>query len=55
VWGGYLAIQGETDIGTIVAFITGFDRLSGPLRELISFYRTAAQANVQRDMIARWI
>lgn len=55
VWGGYLAIQGETDIGTIVAFIAGFDKLSGPMRELIAFYRTAAQANVRRDMIAQWI
>ncbi len=55
MWGGYLAIQGETDIGTIVAFITGFEKLSGPLRELISFYRTAAQANVRREMIAKWI
>ena len=55
MWGGYLAIQGETDIGTIVAFISGFDKLSGPLRELISFYRTAAQANVRREMIARWV
>lgn len=55
VWGGYLAIQGETDIGTIVAFISGFDKLSGPLRELILFYRTAAQANVRREMIANWV
>jgi ABC-type multidrug transport system fused ATPase/permease subunit len=54
VWGGYLAIQGETDIGTIVAFLSGFEKLSSPSRELAYFYRNAARANVQREMIRRW-
>jgi ABC-type bacteriocin/lantibiotic exporter with double-glycine peptidase domain len=55
VVGGYLVIEGETTIGVIVAFITGFERLSDPLRELLNYYRTAAQAAVQHDMIARWM
>lgn len=53
--GGYLAIQGETTIGVIVAFITGFERLADPLREILAFYRIAAQASVQHQMIARWM
>lgn len=53
--GGYLVIEGETTIGVIVAFISGFERLSAPLRELIAYYRVAAQANVQHSMIARWM
>lgn len=53
--GGILVIQGETTIGVVVAFISGFDRLSAPLRELIAYYRVAAQANVQHRMIARWM
>lgn len=44
--GGYPGIRGETDIGIVVAFATGLKRLSNPLRELISSYRVAAQANV---------
>lgn len=53
--GGYLVFQGETTIGVIVAFMSGFERLSNPLRELMAYYRVAAQANVQHDMIARWM
>lgn len=55
IWGGWLAIQGETTVGVLVAFLTGFDKLAGPIRGLISFYRTAAQAEVQHRMIAKWM
>jgi ABC-type bacteriocin/lantibiotic exporter with double-glycine peptidase domain len=53
--GGLMVIEGETTLGVVVAFISGFDRLSTPLRELIAYYRVAAQANVQHRMIARWM
>lgn len=55
VVGGLMVIEGETTIGVVVAFISGFDRLSNPLRELIAYYRIAAQANVQHRMIAQWM
>ena len=54
-WGGYLVIQGQTTIGVLVAFLSGFDRLAAPVRELVTFYRTAAQAAVQHASIARWM
>src|SRR3546814_5050865 len=47
--GGLMVIAGETTIGVVVAFISGFERLSTPLRELVAYYRVAAQANVQRS------
>lgn len=53
--GGLMVIEGETTLGVVVAFISGFDRLSAPLRELIAYYRVAAQAAVQHRMIARWM
>ncbi len=53
--GGYMVIDGQTTIGIVVAFISGFDRLSDPMREMLSYYRVAAQANVQHKMIARWM
>jgi ABC-type bacteriocin/lantibiotic exporter with double-glycine peptidase domain len=53
--GGLMVIEGETTIGVVVAFISGFERLSTPLRELIAYYRIAAQANVQHKMIAQWM
>jgi ABC-type bacteriocin/lantibiotic exporter with double-glycine peptidase domain len=53
--GGLMVIQGETTIGVVVAFISGFERLAASLHELIAYYRIAAQANVQHRMIARWM
>ena len=53
--GGYLVIIGQTSLGVVVAFISGFERLADPLRELIAFYRLAAQSRVRHDAIARWM
>lgn len=55
VVGGMMVIDGDTTVGTVVAFVTGFDRLGNPLRELLNYYRVAAQAGVQHRMIARWM
>ena len=55
IWGGWLAIEGQTTVGVLVAFLAGFEKLSGPIRGLITFYRTAAQAEVQHNMIAKWM
>ena len=52
--GGYLVIHGQTTIGTVVAFVSGFERLSSPLRDLLDFYRQYQQARVQHDMIVEW-
>ena len=35
--------------------MTGFERLANPLRELLAYYRIAAQSNVQHKMIAEWM
>jgi ABC-type bacteriocin/lantibiotic exporter with double-glycine peptidase domain len=53
--GGYLVIQGQTTIGTVVAFVSGFERISGPLRDLLNFYREYEQAKVQLQMIVKWV
>ena len=55
VVGGYLAIQGATTIGVIVAFISGFQRMASPMSELVAYYRLAAQMRVKHDKIAEWI
>jgi ABC-type bacteriocin/lantibiotic exporter with double-glycine peptidase domain len=52
--GGYLVIKGQTTIGTVVAFVSGFERLSDPLRDLLNFYREYEQAKVQHRMIVQW-
>lgn len=53
--GGWLVIEGSTTIGVIVAFVDGFRRIGDPIRQLITFYREAAQATVRHDMIASWM
>ncbi len=53
-FGGYMFIQGETTIGTIVAFTTGFDRASGPLRALVNYYRLASVRHEQYTKIREW-
>jgi ABC-type bacteriocin/lantibiotic exporter with double-glycine peptidase domain len=53
--GGYLVIEGATTIGTVVAFISGFRRLADPSRELLAYYRLAAETQVQYRLIAKWL
>lgn len=53
--GGVMVINGQTTIGTVVAFVSGFDRIGSPMRDLLVFYRTAAQASVQHEMITSWM
>jgi ABC-type multidrug transport system fused ATPase/permease subunit len=49
--GGIMVLQGHTEVGIVVAFISGLDRVVEPLRELIGFLRSASVAKVQYDMI----
>lgn len=53
--GGWLAIRGETSVGVIVSFVSGFSRLADPIRSLIGFYREASQANVYHRLIGGWM
>lgn len=54
VFGGYMYMQGQTSIGTIVAFMSGFERMSGPMRALVGYYRLASLRNEQYRKIADW-
>ena len=53
--GGWMVIQGQTEIGVVVAFISGFNRMADPSRELIANYRLFAQTSVKHEMIASWM
>jgi ABC-type bacteriocin/lantibiotic exporter with double-glycine peptidase domain len=53
--GGYLVIRGQTTIGAVVAFISGFQRLSDPTGDLLEFYRNYSQTKVQFRMIVQWV
>lgn len=50
-YGGYLVIQGEVKVGVIVAFISGLERVGDPIRELISTYRSIADARMRYGIL----
>ncbi len=49
--GGMMVLNGRTEIGIVVAFISGLDRVLDPWRELIAFIRSTSAAKVQFDMM----
>jgi ABC-type multidrug transport system fused ATPase/permease subunit len=49
--GGILVLNGRTEIGIVVAFVSGLDRVLEPWRELIAFVRSTSAAKVQFDLI----
>lgn len=50
-YGGWLVIQGETEIGVILAFVSGLERLGGPIRALTNSYRQIADARMRYRML----
>jgi ABC-type bacteriocin/lantibiotic exporter with double-glycine peptidase domain len=51
VAGGYMAIRGETSLGVVLAFITGLKQVHGPWNEMLTFYRTFADALIKYALI----
>jgi ABC-type multidrug transport system fused ATPase/permease subunit len=49
--GGIMVLNGKTEIGIVLAFISGLDRVLDPWRELIAFVRSTSSAKVQFDLI----
>jgi ABC-type multidrug transport system fused ATPase/permease subunit len=49
--GGIMVLDGRTEIGIVVAFVSGLDRVLDPWRELIAFVRSTSTAKVQFDLI----
>ena len=51
LFGGWMVIEGRTELGVVVAFISGFEKIMDPARELLNFYRRMAQMRVQYRLI----
>lgn len=49
--GGYLAITGQTQVSTIVVFISGLQKIADPWDQMITFYRTVSNTAVMYEMI----
>ena len=45
--GGYLAMKGQLELGSLVAFLSAQEKLYDPWREIIEFYQTYQDGSVQ--------
>jgi ABC-type bacteriocin/lantibiotic exporter with double-glycine peptidase domain len=55
MFGGYLVIEGRTTLGIVVAFVSGFERLAEPARELSAFYQLVSMTRVEFRTIGEWV
>ena len=49
--GGFLVLQGRTDVGTVVAAISGLSRIQGPTAFLIAFYRQVSANRIKYELM----
>lgn len=49
--GGYLVLNGRTDVGTVVAATTGLARIQGPTTYLIAYYRQVSANRIKFDLL----
>lgn len=50
--GGLFVIDGRTEIGTVVAFISGLSRINDPWGDLVNYFRDLTNAGVKFRLIA---
>jgi ABC-type bacteriocin/lantibiotic exporter with double-glycine peptidase domain len=51
--GGWFLIQGKTEVGTVIAFISGLDRMNDPWGDLVNYFRDLTNAAVKFKLIER--
>jgi ABC-type bacteriocin/lantibiotic exporter with double-glycine peptidase domain len=52
VVGGWLVMRGRTELGTIVASISGLNRVNDPWGDLVNYFRDLTNARVKYQLIA---
>jgi ABC-type multidrug transport system fused ATPase/permease subunit len=52
--GGYLAINGRFDLGALVAFLSAYEKLYDPWKELLDFYQVYEDARVTYSRIMEY-
>ena len=51
--GGWLVVHGRTEIGTIVAFISGLAEINGPWGDLVNWFRDMQVSRVKYGLISK--
>ena len=49
--GGWLFLHGKTEMGTVVAFISGLNRMNDPWGDLVNFFRDLTNTAIKYRMI----
>jgi ABC-type multidrug transport system fused ATPase/permease subunit len=49
--GGWLVLAGRAEVGTLVVFISGFQKVAEPWDQLLTFYRTTSNARTKYRLI----
>jgi ABC-type bacteriocin/lantibiotic exporter with double-glycine peptidase domain len=50
--GGYLVVQGQTEIGTVVAFVSGLAKITDPWGDLVNWYRDFRVIQARYHLVA---
>jgi len=53
--GGWLVMQGRTEAGTVVAFISGLAKVNDPWQDLVAFFRDVTNTRVKFRLIANFL
>lgn len=53
--GGYMVINGQTEVGVVVAFLSGLSQLRSPWRTLVSYFRVSSDALVRFTLLQKHI
>jgi ABC-type bacteriocin/lantibiotic exporter with double-glycine peptidase domain len=51
--GGWLLINGQTEVGTVVAFISGIARTNEPWGDLVTYFRDLTNTGVKYQLVAQ--
>jgi ABC-type bacteriocin/lantibiotic exporter with double-glycine peptidase domain len=50
--GGWFVMQGRTEVGTVVAFVSGLTKVNDPWNDLVTFFRDMTNARMKYRLIA---
>src|SRR5439155_1223882 len=51
--GGWFVVEGRTEVGTVVAFISGLDRVNDPWGDLVNYFRDMTSSRVKYRLVER--
>ncbi|WP_157961397.1 ABC transporter ATP-binding protein [Microvirga flavescens] len=49
--GGYFVVKGQTEIGTVVAFVSGLARINDPWGDLVNWFRDLKMTQVKYELV----